>query len=84
MFSRSPQAMNEWFVNSLVTDALTQTNVIVVGAAPTMALAGLYQMLANSVAMASINAVFAQHQLNMVHQAATAAEVECLLSLEFS
>jgi hypothetical protein len=71
-------------VNPMVTDAVTQTNVSVVAAAPAMAMASLYQTLANSVAMASLNAVYAQHQANMMHQAATVQEVALLFSLEFS
>lgn len=74
--------MYRQFVDSMVTDAITQTNVIVVGAGPAMALANLYQTLANSFAMASLNAVFAQQQANIVHQAATVEEVIRLLSLE--
>ena len=69
-------------VDSTITDAITQTNVMVTGQAPVMALAHLYQTLANSVAMASFNAVFAQQQTNIVHQAATTEEVIRLLSLE--
>jgi hypothetical protein len=71
-------------VNSMVSDAVTQADVIVVGAAPPMAMASLYQTLANAVAMATINAVYAQQQANIIHQAATAMEVAYLLSLEFS
>jgi hypothetical protein len=46
-----------------------------------MAMASLYQTLANSVALASINAVYAQQQANMVHQAATVEGIAILLSL---
>jgi hypothetical protein len=76
--------MGQTSVNPIVTDAVTQTNVAVVGAAPAMAMASLYQTLANAIAMASMNAVYAQYQVNMLHQAATAGEVALLLSLEFS
>jgi hypothetical protein len=68
-------------VESVVTDAVTQANLIVVGTAPAMAMASLYQTLANSVALASINAVHAQQQANMIHQAATAQGIALLLSL---
>jgi hypothetical protein len=68
-------------VNSMVTDAVTQTTLIVIGTAPAMALARLYQTLANSVAMASINAVYAQQQANMTHQAATVDAIALLLSI---
>ena len=69
-------------VNPMITDAVTQTNVLVVGTAPAVAMASLYQSLANSVAMASMNAVYAQQQANMVHQAATAQGISLLLSLK--
>ena len=69
-------------VNDQVTDAVTQNNVSVVGTAPAMAMGSLYQSLANSVAMASMNAVFAQQQANMLHQAATAQSVAKLLAAE--
>jgi hypothetical protein len=72
--------MDKQFVDSMIADAVTQTNVIVVGAAPAMASASQYQTLANSIAMASINAVFAQQQANIVHQAATVQEVIRLLA----
>jgi hypothetical protein len=47
-----------------------------------MAMASLYQNLANSVAMASMNAVYAQQQANMAHQAATVQGVALLLSIK--
>jgi hypothetical protein len=74
--------MSEQQVKSPITDAVTQTNAAVVGMAPAMAMGGLYQSLANSVAMASINAVYAQQQANIMHQASTARSVAMLLSLQ--
>jgi hypothetical protein len=68
-------------VNPAVTDAVTQTSLLVVGAAPAVAMASLYQTLANSLAMASINAVYAQQQANIIHQTATAEGVALLLSI---
>ena len=62
-------------VDPKITDAVTQTNVKVVGESPAMAMASLYVTMANSVAMASMNAVYAQQQANMVHQASTARSV---------
>ena len=73
--------MSDTAVNSTITDAVTQTNTLVVGAAPAMAMASLYQSLANSIAMASMNAVFAQQQANIAHQTATIQGVRLLLSL---
>lgn len=66
----------------MVTDAVTQTNLLVVGTAPAMAMASLYQTLANSVAMAAMNAVYAQQQANMAHQAATVKGISVLLSID--
>ncbi|QDT96849.1 RebB family R body protein [Gimesia aquarii] len=74
--------MNNQQVNSQIIDAITQSNVAVLGMAPAMAMGNLYQTMANSVAMASINAVYAQQQANIMHQAATAKSVEMLLSLQ--
>jgi len=73
--------MAEASVNSMITDAVTQTNVLVVGTAPAVAMASLYQTIANSVALASINAVYAQQQANMAHQAATIEGIAVLLSI---
>jgi hypothetical protein len=69
-------------VNPQITDAVTQTGVLVVGTAPAVAMASLYQSIANSVAMAAMNAVFAQQQANILHQAATAKGIAILLSLK--
>ena len=67
-------------VNPQVTDAITQTNVKVLGEAPSMAMGSLYQTIGNSVAMAAANAVYAQQQANITHQTSTVAGVEKLLS----
>ena len=69
-------------VNEQITDALTQTNAGVVGAAPAMAMGNLYQIVGNQWAMASLNAVYAQQQAFMTHQAATVRGVALLLSLD--
>ena len=68
-------------VDPQVTDAVTETSVQVLASAPAMALGSLYQTLANSLAMASLNAVNAQQQMNMAQQTATAEGVALLLSL---
>jgi hypothetical protein len=69
-------------VNSQITDAITQTNVQVVGEAPALAMGGLYQTLGNSVAMAAANAVTSQHQANVTYQAASTMGVAKLISLK--
>jgi hypothetical protein len=68
-------------VNPQITDAITQTNVKVVGEAPAMAIGSLYQTISNSVAMAAANAVYAQQQANVTYQAASTMGVAKLLSL---
>ena len=73
--------MPEATVHPQVTDAVSQTDVKVLGSAPAAALAGLYQTLANSVALASMNAVTAQQQMRIAQQAATTEEVALLLSI---
>jgi hypothetical protein len=66
-------------VNSQITDAITQTNVQVLGEAPAMAMAQLYQAISNSLAMAAANAVYAQQQANVTAQASTTVCVKMLL-----
>lgn len=68
-------------VDPQITDAVTQMNIKVVGEAPAMAIGSLYQTIGNSVAMAAANAVYAQQQSNIAHQAATTQCVALLLSL---
>lgn len=68
-------------VNGQITDAITQTNVKVLGEAPAMAMGSLYQTIGNSVAMAAANAVYAQQQANVTYQAASTMGVAKLLSL---
>ena len=67
-------------VNGKITDAITQTNVKVLGEAPAMAMGSLYQTIGNSVAMAAANAVYAQQQANVTYQAASTMAVSKLLT----
>jgi hypothetical protein len=64
-----------------VVDATTSVDATVVATAPAVAMAGLYQTLANAQAMAAFNAVHAQQQAFIAHQAATTAAVAMLLAL---
>jgi Killing trait len=68
-------------VNPQITDAITQTNVEVVGEAPAMAMGGLYQTLGNSLAMAAANAVHSQQQATMTFQTTSTVGVTKLLQL---
>ncbi len=66
-------------VNGQITDAITQTNLKVVGEAPAMAMGSLYQTVGNSVAMAAANSVYAQQQSNVTCQTATTMAVKLLI-----
>jgi len=69
-------------VNAQITDAITQTNVKVLGEAPALALGSLYQTIGNSVAMAAANAVHSQQMANITYQAASTMGVAKLVSLK--
>lgn len=58
-------------VNGQITDAVTQTNVKVLGDAPAMAMGALYQSLSHSTGILFENAVSSQQQLGIASQAAT-------------
>ena len=58
-------------VNDQITDAVTQTNVKVIGEAPAMAMGTIYQSMAQSSGILFANAVAAQQQQNTLAQAAT-------------
>jgi hypothetical protein len=58
-------------VNGMITDAVTQANVKVVGEAPAMAMGAIYQSLAHSTGILYENATSSQQQLAIAGQAAT-------------
>jgi hypothetical protein len=58
-------------VNGQITDAVTQSNVKVVGEAPAMAMGAIYQSLAHSTGILYENATSSQQQLAICGQAAT-------------
>ena len=58
-------------VNGMITDAVTQTNVKVLGDAPAMAMGAIYQSLSHSTGILFENAVSSQQQLAIASQAAT-------------
>ena len=58
-------------VNGMITDAVTQANVKVLGDAPAMAMAAIYQSLAHSTGILYQNATSTQQQLAIAGQAAT-------------
>jgi hypothetical protein len=71
-------------VNDQVTDAVTQSNVKVVGEAPAMALSNLYQAMAHSTGILFENAVSAQQQQNTLAQAAANMGVMQIYTLDTS
>jgi len=58
-------------VNGMITDAVTQTNVKVLGDAPAMAMGAIYQSLSHSTGILFENAVSSQQQTGIASQAAT-------------
>jgi killing trait domain-containing protein len=58
-------------VNDQITDAVTQSNVKVVGEAPAMAMGAIYQSLAHSTGILFENATSSQQQLAIAAQAST-------------
>ena len=58
-------------VNSQITDAVTQSNVKVLGDSPAMAMGAIFQSLAHSTGILYENAVSSQQQLAIAAQAAT-------------
>ena len=62
-------------VNDQVTDAVTQANLTVLGAAPAQAVGVVYQTVAHAVSLAMSNATHAQGCLAQIGNAATAAAI---------
>ena len=69
-------------VNPQITDAVTQSNVKVVGEAPAMALGNVYQAAAHSTGLMFENAVNAQNQQNILGQAATTQGIMQIYSID--
>ena len=69
-------------VNGQITDAVTQSNVKVLGDAPAYAMGALYQSLAHSTGILYENATSAQQQLAISAQAATNQGVIQLYSVD--
>jgi hypothetical protein len=71
-------------VNDQVTDSVTQSNIQVLGIAPSVAMGNLYQATAQALANAAHNATMAQQQMYMTAQAATTMGIQLLYSLDTS
>ncbi|WP_346986284.1 RebB family R body protein [Chryseobacterium sp. POE27] len=69
-------------VNEQITDAVTQSNVKVVGESPAMALANVYQTAAHSTGLMFENAVNAQNQQNILAQAAANQGIAQIYSID--
>lgn len=69
-------------VNDQITDAVTQSNVKVIGEAPAMATSTIYQSMAHSSGILFQNAVSAQQQQHTLSQAATNQGVVQIYSLD--
>jgi len=69
-------------VNSQITDSVTQANVKVLADAPAMALSNLYQMVSSALGLSAQNAVMAQQQSNIIHQAATTQGVNLIYAVD--
>ena len=72
----------ETALNSQITDAVTQANVKILGDAPALSLGNLYQMVSQSLGLAAQNAVMAQQQSNIIHQAATTQGVNLIYAVD--
>lgn len=66
-------------VNSQITDAVTQTNVKVVGEAPSQAMGMVYQSMAHSISLAMQNAMQAQGGLQQIGNAVTSSACRLIL-----
>ncbi|RZI46622.1 RebB family R body protein [Candidatus Finniella inopinata] len=72
----------ETALNSQITDAVTQANVKVLADSPAMALSNLYQISSQSLGLAAQNAVMAQQQSNIIHQASTTQGVNLIYAVD--
>ncbi|MDQ0251786.1 hypothetical protein J2W22_003874 [Sphingomonas kyeonggiensis] len=68
-------------VNDPITDAVTQTDVKLLGEAPAFAMGSIYQTMAHSTGILFENAVHAQQQQNTLGQAAANQGVMQIYSL---
>ncbi len=69
-------------VNDQITDSVTQANVEVLGDAPALSMANLYQATSQAMGNAAHNATSAQQQTAVLAQAATTMGVATLYSID--
>ncbi|SLN57761.1 RebB family R body protein [Oceanibacterium hippocampi] len=72
----------ETYVNSQITDAVTQSNVTVLAQAPAKAMAVLYQMMAQAIGVSMQNAVANQQSMNTLDAAIVTQGVNLLYSMD--
>ena len=71
---------NDTPVNSQITDAVTQTNVKVLGEAPAQSMALVYQTMAHSISLAMENAQQAQGGLQQIGNAVTSSAITMIMN----
>jgi hypothetical protein len=69
-------------VNPQMTDAVTQTNVQILGTAPGVAMGNLYQATAQALSNAAHNATLAQQNAGTILQAVTTQGVALLYGVD--
>ena len=69
-------------VSQQITDAVTQSNVKVVGEAPAMAMGTLYQTLSHSTGLMFENSTNSQNQQNILGQTGTTQGVMQIYSMD--
>lgn len=69
-------------VNSQITDAVTQSNVMVLGASPAQALGTVSQVAAQAAGLSMQNAVSNQQAMNQINSAIVTIAVKRLLNTE--
>lgn len=67
-------------VNGQITDAVTQTNVKVLGEAPAQSMAIVYQTLAHSISLVMENAQQAQGGLQQIGNAVTSSAITMIMN----
>ena len=72
----------ETALNSQITDAVTQANVKTLGDSPALSLSNLYQIISQSLGLSSQNAVMAQQQSNIIHQASTTQGLNLIYAVD--
>ena len=73
---------NDTPVNSQITDAVTQTNLDVIGGAPAQSMGTVYQMMAQAVGVSMQNAVANQQNMNTIDNAIVSQGIAMLYSLD--